>query len=324
MFQRAALILALVSSSGCFVLSDTGRFETDSSCDFQLRLRNFAPHTDDKFTIALTQRTSTNVELLTTAIFEPLESATMNLRMPLGVPPLSTPDRELAEINFFGDDDSMEGYSFPGDHSWILEDACTTGPEVFEHDIVFQELIPPPDAPAEELQRPARLSVSLCNVPRGSPIEVRVYGDLPVVGGVEERRATALYRFVQNPRGDVTRTLDIPAIVDRGFDHFIDVYIDSNENGAFDEGETAWSFTFRPEPDTISCDLNGMLPGGTPDPCADIMLPGMFMEFPACADGDDIRVTLGPLGNNNRTMEIDDFGRTPNSWINFDPDDIEN
>lgn len=333
-----ACALLVVFGSGCFVLSDTDRFEQDTSCDLQLRLRNFAPHTDDLFTVALMQRTPTGNELLTTAIFEPLEDATMNLRMPLGVPPLPTPDRELARIQFFGDDDSMPGFS-GGDHSWVLADACASGPEVFLHDILFDPLVPPPDAeellvvpepPAGEepqltFAKPDVLTVSLCNVPRGAPIEVRVYGDLFVEGGVEERRATGLYRFTQNPRGDITRTLRLPSIVDRGFDHFIDVYIDANGNGAFDDGETAWSFTFQPEPNTPSCDLNGALPGGTPDPCADIMLPPMFREFPACTEDDETRITLGPLADNNRVDSILNF--TPdadNSWINFDANDVEN
>lgn len=311
--MRTILLIASLCV-GCTVASDTGRFDTDTTCDLQLRLRNFRAHTDDLFVVSVIQDGPLGGELLTRAIFEPLEDATLNLRMPNAVPPLPTPDRSLARIDFFGDDDSMVGYQRPdeggSDHSWIHQDACVDGPVVFEHDLVFDALTEPDVVPTAVV-------VSLCDVPRTAPIEVRVYGDLQTGDSVEERRATALYRFTENPRGDVTRELRIPGIVDRGFEHFIDVYIDANANGAFDSGEMAWSFEFEPDPSTPSCELLGIVPG--PDgPCIPRTLEG---RLAVCTQGDIVRVSLGQLGMRNQVDSIEDFGFSPNSWLNFDAAD---
>ena len=320
--MRFASIFTMVALAGCFAISDTDRFSADEGCDLELRLRNYNAHTDDLFVINLVTDDNPGGEerpmLEATAIFEPLESTTLNLRMPNTVAPLVTAEETRPFIDVFGDDDSMRGLS-ENDHTWRFADACVRGPEVFQHDTDFDPIELP-------RTRGLGLDVFLCDVPRGAPIEARLYADLPIEGGVEERRALGMFRFTQDTRDDITTTkLTIPGLIDVGFEHFIDVYIDTNGNGAFDAGETAWSFRMEPAPNTQSCDLNGELPGGVPDPCAPGRLRDLFMfeRFPACEQDEVIRVTLGPLGSDNRTPTLANLNGPdqPNAWLNFDPAD---
>lgn len=326
--MRTSTLLA-IALMGCTVISDTDRFVPDESCDLQLRLRNFGPHTDDVFEVHLVQDPveEGNPFLQAVAIFEPLEQTVLNLHMPNAVAPLVTANRPHPSIDFFGDDDSMPGYNFPGDHSWRIEDACQNGPDLFPHDIFFDEL-PPPVATGIPLE------VALCGERRTSPIEVRVYADVMPEGGVgvEERRAIGMYRFTENLRDDFREVLRFPAIFDSGFNYFIDIYVDENANGAFDVGEEAWEFRYRGDPNT-DCTDDVARRGSIFDPCDGELAVGLD-EFPACLHQrrvglpDRLVATIGSIASGNllpdggRLTNLNDDG--PNAWLNYDASDVEN
>ncbi len=313
----------VVALSGCFALTDTARFEQDDGCDLELRLRNFTPHTDDRFEVLLL-RPSADPEvapsLTARALFEPLEEPTLNLRMPHAVPANDDAARPPYRIDFYGDQDGSGNYTFPGDHSWRLPNACVDGPEVFVHNLDFVNL----EAPQVSRALGA-LRVFLCEAVNGEKIEVRLTGlNLPGPGGaVEQTRAVGLYRGTGRPNG----TIELPGLFDDGFDYRVEVYVDANANGAFDAGEKAWSFRFNADAPEAQreCDRDAMIRENMPvSACVDPRLP-VRAEFPACVtDRGDLVVTLGPLSQLNDAGELANLhgAGAPNAWLNFDPDDI--
>ncbi|MEM9074243.1 MAG: hypothetical protein AAGE52_37465 [Myxococcota bacterium] len=346
----AALLGLLGCLSGCFVLSDTGRFEQDVDCDLELRLRDFGPHTDDTFEIRLVRPFGPGEDgvippptLVAAAVFEPLEATTLNLRMPNAVPANTDPRRPPHRIDYFGDDDSSEargtvGYNFPGDHSWMEANACVEGPSVFIHDTFFDEL-PAPD----ELHAP--MIVRVCpDVTIEGTLEVRVTGtEVPVEDalGPEQTRAVGLLRYSER---DPDRPPTLPGVIDDDFDHRIEIYDDRNENGTFDTGEPAWEFRIEGG-ELVECDLRAEFPDIdriVPLPnlnnamvaCGDLRLPDMlldrigFDESPPCEglidagtpeEKDVIFVTIGRISTSNETDSITNLFEdgSANSWLNF-------
>lgn len=143
---RSCILLLSLGLGGCFAITDTGRFEEDRGCDLQLRLREFGPHAApdatlrhfNRFEVALSRARADGAQTLEAlAVFDPLGNATVNLRMPNAVRPRTDPRQGLPAIDFYADFDDVPGLS-RGDHAWILEDACATGPEPFLHNTGFQ------------------------------------------------------------------------------------------------------------------------------------------------------------------------------------------
>ena len=180
------LSIACAGLVGCFAFTNTDRFESDEGCDLQLRLRNFTPHTDDLFEVALV-RPYAQPQLTAIAVFDPLEQTTLNLRMPRAVPANDDAARPDYRIDFFGDQSraspaTARTYDFPGDHSWSLPNACDDGPVVFPHDINF--------VPLQEPAGSQDLVVFLCDAEWTGPLEVRLTGlNLPGPAGGWSRPA---------------------------------------------------------------------------------------------------------------------------------------
>lgn len=314
----ALSVLGAVALAGCFAFTDTDRFQPDEGCDLQLRLRNFSPHTDDLFQVALVRPFAdpdTPPQLTAIALFDPLEQRDVNLRMPNAVPANDDPARPPYRIDFFGDESrgteaTARVYNFPGDHSWSLPNACEDGPVVFPHDINF--------VPLQEPAGNQDLVVFLCDFDWTGVLEVRLTGtNLPgPAGGVEETRAVGLYRQADTARAG---PLVIPGVVDTGFDYRVEAFVDADRDGAFDDGETAWSFEYDASADERlrECDGDGMRPA---NPCAILALPG---RFPACEnDMGQLVVTLGPLADENRVTSLTNLrgDGAPNAWVDFDPE----
>lgn len=311
----AAALLVALSLGGCFALNDTGDFEVDEGCDLQLELRDFAPHVRDRFEVRLVQPRANPdalAELQALALFEPLDSPFLSLRMPNAVAPLEDASRPRSAIDFYADFDSEPGFSFPGDHTWILPDACAEGPEEFVHNVDFE--------PVRDIQpRDAGVRVVLCQRQMeagNAPIEVRVTGNFPP----DVNRAVGFFR--RATARDGAASITIPGIVDLGFRHEIEVYVDVNENEAHDSGEPTWSFRYRPE-DMRECDFDSPLPedmllcvtsaGLAEQP---MRIQDALGSLETCIDdAGNVAVTLGDLGNRQMTGSV----LPPASWFSTQP-----
>lgn len=288
---RFSSLAASVSASlavvlgGCFAVSDTGRFEEDLGCDLELRLRDFGPHATadatirhfNRFEVELSRARPDGTQTLEAlAIFDPLGNRTVNLRMPNAMRARTDPREGLAAIDFYADFDDVPGLS-AGDHSWILEDACTTGPVPFIHNTGFQ--FRAPDANGVRI------------APSGVDLEVRFCGPdmlLDREGGAEIRvrrrtvedidRAVGFYRTNDASRAAAGVTL--PGVLPDGGGAVVEILADRDNDGTLSSGDRAWSFTLGDD---------AFLPCGAVEECP------LIREIAPCFEGSRVVVRLSPL-----------------------------
>lgn len=298
--KRGLLALCLALAGACSVVNG-GDFSNDEGCALELKPRGFSPHVTDTFTVMLTRADAAgaNPRVEAVAIFDPLGAPDLDLRMPNAVRPRTSADQGLAAIEFFADFDGTAGFSFPGDHTWVLEDACTSGPEEFPHGIDFTPV---------RLERGEGSSVGLrlCSVPDRLPrgaVELRVTRLVPTEDpddAAEEvvDQAIGFYRI-----DDISRRAEglvIPGVANLDQDLVVDVVFDNDRDGVFESpGDDAWTFVHK---------------GQEPRPCEDLRLdrlgcPNLTMmggdPLPACVNDTDLIVILAPqLSTPNRTSTL--------------------
>ncbi len=309
--KRGLLVLCTAFVGACSVVNG-GDFSNDEGCALELKPRAFSPHVTDTFTVMLTRADAegANPRVEAVAIFDPLGAPNLDLRMPNAVRPRTSADQGLAAIEFFADFDGTPGFSFPGDHTWVLEDACTSGPEVFPHGTDFTPV---------RLERGVGSSVGLrlCGEPErlGRPaVELRVTRLIPTEDPDDAAdevvdQAIGFYRL-----DDISRRAEgfvIPGIANLDQDLVVDVVFDNDRDGVFDSSEEeAWTFVHD---------------GQEPRPCGDLRLdrsgcPNLMTlggnPLPACVnDTGNLVVILAPvLSTPNRTSTL----RDP-SWYSVSP-----
>ncbi|MCA9611650.1 MAG: hypothetical protein KC586_02720 [Myxococcales bacterium] len=285
-----------VGLTGCSVIHGDD-FTQDLGCDLELKVRDFSPHVTDTFSVLLTRPRADGSDrrIEAVAIFDPLGTTNLDLHMPNTVRPRTSTEQGLAAIDFFADFDDTEGFSFPGDHSWVLEDACTTGPELFPHNTDFI---------------PVRVPTAA-----GTNVGVRLCGTTAFGSSAMELRATRLIRdeasegeTVAQAVGfyrldDVTRRPEgfgIPAVANVDFDMTIEVVADRDRNGRFDPpGDDAWTYSHRAS-SLIRCSMLPLGVDGCPNVTAVLREP-----LPACVtDAGDLLVVVAPVTNANRTSTL--------------------
>ncbi|MBX3248149.1 MAG: hypothetical protein KF901_13300 [Myxococcales bacterium] len=286
---RSCILLLSLGLGGCFAITDTGRFEEDRGCDLQLRLREFGPHAApdatlrhfNRFEVALSRARADGAQTLEAlAVFDPLGNATVNLRMPNAVRPRTDPRQGLPAIDFYADFDDVPGLS-RGDHAWILEDACTTGPEPFLHNTGFQ--FRTADAPI---------------VSAGVDLEVRFCGPdriFDLAGGAEVRvrertpedidRAIGFYRT-----NDANRAADgvlLPGILPDGGVAVVEVLADRDNDGRLGAGDRAWNFMIGDA---------AFLPCGAVERCS------LLRDDAPCFEGGRVVVRVSPVRATTNTL----------------------
>ncbi|MBO6939905.1 MAG: hypothetical protein JJ863_33345 [Deltaproteobacteria bacterium] len=330
MRRLLSFALPLALCSGCFLIASTDEFSEDEACDLELDVRAFAPHIGQTFEVRLVQNPPQSIidmlpedeevrpALRFLAIFDPLQNPNLDMQVPGAVPALTDPTRDRPFLDFYADFNNDGAYSAPpADHTWRVEDPCDPDRDpVFPHNTDFFDL-----------PRPTGLGgfvfVDFCpNLTTGDrigplepfvgtePIEVRVSGTfVPTVDGMtEEVRPVGIYRL----ESAATRPMGIvlPSLVDPGFNHKIEVFVDRNDDFAFDsDGDHGWTYFYDPlsAPD---CDEVAMACALSPDTvnqapiCKDTIERG-GESFPA------IRVRLS-------RAHIANFGApTERSWVSI-------
>ncbi|MCU0671898.1 MAG: hypothetical protein MUE69_03785 [Myxococcota bacterium] len=240
MTKTNALSIVLALTSACTVIHGDD-FTQDEGCDLQLRMRDFSPHVVDTTTVLLSRanRNGSMRRIEAVAVFDPLGSVNVDLRMPNAVQPRTSVEQGLAAVDFYADFDDVEGFSFPGDHTWVLEDVCTTGPEEFPHntDFVPIRILDPGGA---------GVFTRFCGTEgiAGTPVEIRVSRALPLGDGEVTHQAIGFYRL-----DDASRSADgvyIPFVVNVDFDTVVEVMVDRDRDGIFDAGtDDAWRYDHR-------------------------------------------------------------------------------
>jgi hypothetical protein len=297
--MKTAAIVLVLALAGCTVIHGD-EFTQDEGCDLELHLRGFSPHVTDMTSVLLNRarRDGTMRRIEAVAVFDPLGTVDLDLRMPGSVRPRTSVEQGLAAVDFFADFDDVEGFSFPGDHSWVLEDVCTTGPEEFAHNTDFVGIRAPEGFGTTVAAR-------FCGVTTvaDSAIEMRVTRTLDE----DAIQAIGLYRL-----DDIERRADgigIPFIANVDFDMTVEVIADRNRDGAFDPpGDDAWSYAHRGDAQ-VPCSALPLDRSGCPNATTVLREP-----LPACVtDSGDLLVVLSPVTNANRTSTLS--SRDP--WVRF-------
>lgn len=310
--KRGLLVLCTAFVGACSVVNG-GDFSNDEGCALELKPRAFSPHVTDTFTVMLTRADAegANPRVEAVAIFDPLGAPNLDLRMPNAVRPRTSVDQGLAAIEFFADFDGTPGFSFPGDHTWVLEDACTSGPEVFPHGTDFTPV---------RLEQGVGSSVGLrlCGIPERlgrAAVELRVTRLIPTedpddAGDEVVDQAIGFYRL-----DDISRRAEgivIPGIANLDQDLVVDVVLDVNRNGLSEPPEDdAWTFVHdgqAPRPcSALPLDRSG---------CPNVTMP-LRDPLPACVnDTGNLVVILAPvLSTLNRTSTL----RGGPSWYSVSP-----
>lgn len=294
--MKTRALLLLLTLAGCSVIHGD-EFTQDEACDLELRVRDFSPHVTDLTTVILNRpnRDGTARRIEAVAIFDPLATRDLDLRMPNAVRPRTSTAQGLPAIDFYADFDDVEGFSFPGDHTWVLEDACTTGPEEFPHNTDF---IPVRIPEASGTTVAARFCGTMAF--GSSAVELRVTRLAPD----EERegevvnQAIGFYRLddiARRPEG-----LGIPLIANVDFDMTVEVVADRNRNGTFEPpGDDAWTYSHRGDT-PIRCSTLRLDATGCPNVTTVLREP-----LPACVtDSGDLLVIVAPVTNANRASTL--------------------
>ena len=276
-------LLILLALTSCSVVHGED-FIQEEACDLQLRLRGFSPHVIDRTEIFLTRANQDGTQRRNeaVAVFDPLGVPNLDLRMPGTVRPRTNTNLGLASIDFFADFDDVEGFS-ASDHTWTLDDACTTGPELFPHNTDFTAI-------REPTSQGAAIGVRFCDVPitlRRAAVEVRVTRILPDEANPAEvvNQAIAFYRL--DDAGRRPEGITIPRVANVDFDLLVEVVADLNGNGVLDPADLAWSYEHSGD-SPVTC---GEAPFLDPETLCPIV-PMVPARVPACVRGGNLVIVL--------------------------------
>jgi hypothetical protein len=304
--------LLLLGLTGCFALTDTGAFVPDEDCDLQLRVRSFSPHVRDNFIARLVQDQPDGVMggpiQHTYVRMEPNSVLDIDFRLPNSVPALRRADQTRPRIEFIADanGNGMQDPP-PTDHSWILQDACSTGPELFPHTFEFQGVTPPEDLITQGTDLVVRVCGSFDNA-----VEVHLETTVPSADGEPEQvRATGLVRVASfRDRG---RDIVLPGVVDSGFQQTVKVFFDNGDGAgggpdavfqpSSDEG---FEYVHRPDSIVFCADRPLEIRECT------VMRPPMDPVAPCIQEDGTMLVVANRIFGRNEVSEIP-------SWIDLSP-----
>lgn len=305
--MKTLSLILLLALAGCTLVHDD-EFTQEEGCDLELKVRGFSPHVIDVTQIFLTRANQDGSQRRNeaVAVFDPLGAPNLDLRMPGAVRPRTNPNQGLASIDFFADFDDTEGFS-AGDHTWTLDDACTTGPELFPHNTDFTAI-------REPVSQGAAIGVRFCDLPprlSRAAVEVRVTRILPDETNPDEvvNQAIAFYRL--DDAGRRPEGITIPRVANVDFDLLVEVVADLNGNGVFDGTDLAWSYRHSRDAQ-IRCTDVAILNRTTFCP---IVSPMMLPRVPACVHEGNLVVILDNAFENNEESTL-----SSGPWFQFVPE----
>jgi hypothetical protein len=258
----AGMALAL-SAVGCFAVADLDRFHVapaagDSGSPIGtyetlgFRLSGMKPHETQLFEYRVVDA---NNFVQSYGVVDPWPGDEVSLVAPRAVPPLNGSYR----LDFYMDMNGSRSYDGIGnvtaqDHAWRIEPLADypTGQAAhvegvigvdFVHNLSFTDI----DKFQGSFNPPANTGVGAAieirhlSVHAGKTLQVRIADSASghVVG---------LYRHTALPPGDFS--LVLPGVIDAGSDYNIDVYVDANGNGVYDNpavpgGDLGWRLLKR-------------------------------------------------------------------------------
>ncbi len=203
--------------------------------------------------------------------FDRLPGPNIDLDLPNAVPPRVEVEGETGMSLDFWADQSGNGVLDDRDHRWRIDDACSGAPEPIEfaHSLDFDPLPQLPDAGS-------KLIIGFCGgmlappIPDTAAVEVRVRGTVPanpeVNGDVEREQAIAFHRV--GTARDLEGIIEILRPIDSGQEMLIEVVIDLNGNGVFNDGDVGYRYDYTTDPpDCPLISIGDLCARRSVDPC---------------------------------------------------------
>ncbi|MEM6962411.1 MAG: hypothetical protein AAF550_11830, partial [Myxococcota bacterium] len=252
--MRLGLVMGLsaLTLPGCFLLVDTDQWSQETTCTPSIALDSFDPHLDQENQVRVMFTQAGSAPLLRAlAVMNELPSSGTTVRFD-DVEFLQGRD---TEFHFFADldrDGSLS--SIPLDHQWIQEFSCASNEvESFTHEFEFDEL-PIASDRAGGSGRPvftpqtADFGASLRGFPPVLRVEVRVLEERqpqdPRIRDLTptQQYTVGVYHFsnfrdvaLNEPNDEPNVNVWIPGILDTGGPIEIQIWVDTNDNGSFDD-----------------------------------------------------------------------------------------
>lgn len=222
-----AFVIALAfTGTGCFAISDLGRFQEDEGCDMDLDLQGFTPHADDTLEVnavrVIGADFSARPNLGARAILDPMGAVNAHIVMFDAVPAGHT------ALEFFSDENHDGMYTMPPtDHTWRIDNACAPPSHTFVHQFNFADLMDPIPIGNDFVLHLTGMNAD------GNALEVRVtFMPPPGVDSAPPPRTIGLYRKAAVTESDFTIT--IPGIVDDGASYEVTIWSDATGDGLYD------------------------------------------------------------------------------------------
>jgi hypothetical protein len=221
---RVTLMGLMLTTSGCFAISDLGRFQDDQGCDVFLDLQGFTPHGDDKFELRVVKVSDTSPTpiLSARAILDPMGGVNAQIVM-LGAAPAGP-----TALEFYSDENNDGMYTDPpADHVWRIDDACVPAMHTFVHRFDFVNLVEPTPIGPDFNLRLTGMNTD------GNALEVRVIAMPPTgVDNPPPARTVGLYRKAAVTEADFD--IVIEGIIDEGASYQVTIWSDKTGDGFYD------------------------------------------------------------------------------------------
>lgn len=237
------VVSALAATGGsCTSIADAGSYHYDLGCDLTLRLTGFAVHTGSPLIVRVDSPGESQVSLSTqrrgVAILDKIPATPFTIDVPNGV--LS----EDSNLDFFADItapfDEFNAQSSVGggrgDHSWTIHRSCAEPLNVFAHNLQFSDF-PITNGPGSDFQFETQ---NLLAANKNVEIRMIQYDpSLDAVDGAGTGQYTLVfYRRAADTTDDFTSRI-IPAMLDRGVDSTVEVWVDRDDDQIVDDSTTA-------------------------------------------------------------------------------------
>jgi hypothetical protein len=228
--MRLAILLAALGSSGCFLVTDLGRFEKaepeapSNFSDLSVTVRGMTSHVNERFEYRVVD--GSNV-IQSRGIIIPLGGPAASFSVRDAVPKQNGPFR----LDFFADHDNSGGYDprpdTTLDHSWRLPldekvlDANGAYVVVFDHNTSFTNLNTP--APPTEFGKNAIVHLRGLGGFQGKRIEVRV-------ADASTKRVVAFFRVPVLRAPEVEAA--VAGMIEPSVTYAIEIHTDDGNGGA--------------------------------------------------------------------------------------------
>jgi hypothetical protein len=252
--RRAGIaVVAVAIGLGCSQIVDVDRFHEKSSTtsppgtkstqflDLQFTVLGMKPHLAHTYEYRIIDA---NNLIQSRGVMTPLGAADVTVFVPKAIPKSNGPYR----IDFYADVNGSGGYDGIGsvisnDHAWRIDPlvdypAGSVTPVdglvqvTFTHSTSFTDIDQYPSGTpnkAKDTGLPALVKLTQLDEVAGKMLEVRV-------AEKDTKHVVGLARV--HAIGQPTLDLAIPGVVDVGVDYQVDMYIDANGNGAYDDPAT--------------------------------------------------------------------------------------